>query len=429
MRRALAALWVLGLVTACAAFAIDRHLQAGPDEWATTVRIGALERRWQVAAAMRLATRPGIARLLGLHPVRTAALGTWRVQARAGGGVRASCTPCVLQPRALGAAPLRLSSLWIDIEQRDGDDYAGRMWLGQGDDALPVAWRARFDARGLVIEAQATALPVATLLEAVEPRLPELARAHIEGTLSFTLRYGGDPSRGVADVASRVSFEPRIDGFTVAGLGTEALLGAKPPERCGPALAPLRGWVPMAVLAAEDQAFFTHTGIDPRRLQVALRTNAATGSIVGGSTLTQQLAKLLYTGDRREPVRKLREMLYAAEMERTLGKARILQLYLAIAPWGSGLCGAEQASRRYFGKPAARLDPLQAAWLAGLLRNPDAGLLALEANGGIDARHTRWVLSQMRPMAPWRKAYWSARADDLAPSAALPSAPKPSTNR
>jgi len=60
----------------------------------------------------------------------------------------------------------------------------------------------------------------------------------------------------------------------------------------------------------------------------------------GGSSLSQQLAKLIYTGDGRDHGRKLRELLYAVELDRTLGKARVLNLYLALAPWGNGVCGA-----------------------------------------------------------------------------------------
>ena len=94
----------------------------------------------------------------------------------------------------------------------------------------------------------------------------------------------------------------------------------------------------------------------------------------GGSTLTQQLAKLTLTGDERSATRKLRELLYAVEMERTLGKARILQLYLAVAPWGDGVCGAERAAQVYLGKSAAKVGPVSAAWLVSLLRNPEAQL-------------------------------------------------------
>ena len=116
----------------------------------------------------------------------------------------------------------------------------------------------------------------------------------------------------------------------------------------------------------------------------------------GGSTITQQLARTLFTGGERTAVRKLRELLYAIEMERTLGKARILELYLNTVDWGPGLCGARSAARAYFGKSPARLTALEAAWLAGVLRNPhDAWDQQFAARQPDRARATQ-VLMQMR---------------------------------
>jgi penicillin-binding protein 1A len=82
------------------------------------------------------------------------------------------------------------------------------------------------------------------------------------------------------------------------------------------------------VVATEDQRFFTHTGFDLTELNAAFALNQQSDQIErGASTLTQQLARLLVTGSERTPTRKLRELLYAVEMERTLGKARILGRY------------------------------------------------------------------------------------------------------
>ncbi|HQD15160.1 MAG TPA: transglycosylase domain-containing protein, partial [Ottowia sp.] len=107
--------------------------------------------------------------------------------------------------------------------------------------------------------------------------------------------------------------------------------------------------------------------------------------------------------------RKLRELLYAVEAEQTLGKARILQLYLALAPWGRTadgqlVCGAEAAARHHFGVPARRLTARQAVTLAALLRNP-----------GHEASPDRllWVAEQVRGVPPpQRRALVAAlRAD------------------
>jgi membrane peptidoglycan carboxypeptidase len=142
-----------------------------------------------------------------------------------------------------------------------------------------------------------------------------------------------------------------------------------------------------------------------KALADALQRNQRPGaSIAGASTLTQQLAKLVVAGDERSAVRKLRELLYAVEMERTLGKARILQLYLALAPWGDGVCGAERAVRVHLGqRDASAVGPVAAAWLASLLTAPDAHLKAELAAGEIDTARVARVLDAVRPMRAERR--------------------------
>lgn len=122
--------------------------------------------------------------------------------------------------------------------------------------------------------------------------------------------------------------QPTIGQFTVEGLGTEAMLGAR--TSCGPSAKLANdSWLARAVIAAEDQRFFSHAGYDLTEILASIDHNQKPGQTRrGGSTLTQQLAKLLVTGSDRTAERKLRELLYAVEMEQTLGKARILQLYL-----------------------------------------------------------------------------------------------------
>ena len=89
-------------------------------------------------------------------------------------------------------------------------------------------------------------------------------------------------------------------------------------------------WLERAVIAAEDQRFAEHAGYDLAELRHAIEGNQRRDRAArGASTITQQLARLVYTGDERSLARKVRELLYAVEMERTLGKGRILRLYLA----------------------------------------------------------------------------------------------------
>jgi penicillin-binding protein 1C len=132
-----------------------------------------------------------------------------------------------------------------------------------------------------------------------------------------------------------------------------------------------------ATLAAEDRRFYSHPGVDPVSLLRALRQNLAERQIVeGGSTITQQVAKLLL--QRRQGLRprgfgaKLREMVLALRLEHRFSKREILALYLNLASYGNQAAGAGRASRIYFGVDAAMLTPAQAAFLAALPQRPTA---------------------------------------------------------
>ena len=129
--------------------------------------------------------------------------------------------------------------------------------------------------------------------------------------------------------------------------------------------------LPRAVVAAEDARFYEHEGVDWLAAREALRKDWERGRAgVGGSTITQQLAKNLYLSPARTPWRKLREWAIARRLERTLSKRRILELYLNVVEFGPRTYGVEAASRRLFGKPASSLDELEAATLAAMLPSP-----------------------------------------------------------
>ena len=130
-----------------------------------------------------------------------------------------------------------------------------------------------------------------------------------------------------------------------------------------------------ATLAAEDRRFWSHPGVDPLSVLRALKTNLAERSIVeGGSTISQQVAKLLL--NRRDPKRtrgwsaKLHEAVIALRLEHRFEKREILAMYLNLAGYGNQISGVERASRAYFGTAAAMLTPAQAAFLAGLPQRP-----------------------------------------------------------
>ena len=125
------------------------------------------------------------------------------------------------------------------------------------------------------------------------------------------------------------------------------------------------------VIYAEDANFYTHDGVDWQALQQAFDKDLESGEIsVGGSTITQQLAKNLYLSPSRSPLRKAREMLIAFSLEDHLTKTRILELYLNVVEWGDGVFGAEAASQHWFGHSAQSLSPSEAARLAIALPNP-----------------------------------------------------------
>ncbi|NVB81813.1 MAG: monofunctional biosynthetic peptidoglycan transglycosylase [Kofleriaceae bacterium] len=126
-----------------------------------------------------------------------------------------------------------------------------------------------------------------------------------------------------------------------------------------------------AVIYSEDARFYTHEGVDWDALEKAFDRNLENGDFsVGGSTITQQLAKNLYLSPSRSLIRKAREMLIAFALEDNLSKQRILELYLNIAEWGDGVFGAEAAARKWFGHGAQSLTASEAARLAIALPNP-----------------------------------------------------------
>jgi monofunctional biosynthetic peptidoglycan transglycosylase len=155
-----------------------------------------------------------------------------------------------------------------------------------------------------------------------------------------------------------------------------------------------------AVIASEDDGFTGHDGVDWDALEKAWQKNAqaearaaksvaaatAKGSakanttatakavrspkVVGGSTITQQLAKNLFLSGERTLLRKGQEFVLTLLLEALLSKQRILEIYLNSVEWGEGVFGAEAAAQHYFRKPAAKLTALEAARLAVMLPRP-----------------------------------------------------------
>ncbi|HUR18445.1 MAG TPA: transglycosylase domain-containing protein [Acidimicrobiales bacterium] len=157
-----------------------------------------------------------------------------------------------------------------------------------------------------------------------------------------------------------------------------------------------------AVLATEDKDFFDHGGVDPLGIARATWADVRGRALQGGSTITQQYVKNVYLGRERTVWRKFKEAILAVKVERKLEKEEILERYLNTIYLGRGSYGVQAASRAYFGKDVGELGLREAAYLAGLIRSPEAGdaarspkvaaarrartLAAMERTGAISAR-------------------------------------------
>lgn len=195
-----------------------------------------------------------------------------------------------------------------------------------------------------------------------------------------------------------------------------------------------------AVIATEDKRFYRHFGVSPRGMASAIRINMSEGRGPlqghGGSTITQQTAKLLCLGVEYDPraweseaayvsdcrrgsiQRKAREAVYALAMELKYTKDEILSIYLNRAYMGGGAYGAEAASQRYFGKPASSINAPEAAMLAGLLTAPSS--LAPTANLQRSQDRAATVLRLMREqgyLSPQEEAAGQAVPAILSPAA------------
>lgn len=137
-----------------------------------------------------------------------------------------------------------------------------------------------------------------------------------------------------------------------------------------------------AVIASEDDGFSAHDGVDWDALEKAWARNTRAEQraeqrgttkppkVVGGSTITQQLAKNLFLSGERTLLRKAQEFVLTMALELLLSKQRILEIYLNSVEWGEGVFGAEAAAQHYFRKPASRLSAYEAARLAVMLPRP-----------------------------------------------------------
>jgi monofunctional glycosyltransferase len=219
----------------------------------------------------------------------------------------------------------------------------------------------------------------------------------VTGAAIFWLTY--------PDVASLSDHNPETTAL-IEARAAQARAEGREPKR-------VQTWVPIerispnlarAVLAGEDNHFFTHNGFDYEAIQKAAEENWEEGKIVrGASTITQQLAKNLWLSESRNPLRKLEEVPLTRSLERNLSKWRILEIYLNVIEWGDGVYGAEAAAQTYFGTSAAKLSPSQAAYLAAMIPNPRTVYNPAKNPRNV-AKRQRVILRYMRSVSMPRRA-------------------------
>jgi monofunctional biosynthetic peptidoglycan transglycosylase len=163
------------------------------------------------------------------------------------------------------------------------------------------------------------------------------------------------------------------------------------------ALSDISPWMPLAVVASEDQRFPEHHGVDFAAIRQAVLEHKRGQGLRGASTITQQTAKNLFLWNGRSFVRKALEAGLAIAIDALWPKRRILEVYLNIAEFGRGVYGVEAASRRYFGIPASQLSQTQAARLAAVLPNPKV-LSAAQPSAYVWGR-IAWIRGQMEQLS------------------------------
>jgi penicillin-binding protein 1A len=160
-------------------------------------------------------------------------------------------------------------------------------------------------------------------------------------------------------------------------------------------LAQLAAYAPKAFLAAEDRRFYQHGPIDFHAIARAVGANLrAKRSVEGASTLTQQLARTLFLKREQSLKRKVQEAYLAYELEQSMSKDEVLELYLNRTYFGDGAYGLDAASQTYFGKPASQLSLIEAATLAGLPNAPSRLALTNDMQGALARAHK--ILATMR---------------------------------
>ena len=244
------------------------------------------------------------------------------------------------------------------VTDRSGEP---RLQLDLGIERLDVA--RLFAALGLELPAGAEALGSLAAVVGVQGPLAQPASLVVTQRLNFTAPAKLPPalSRLHGDFSHEVT----------APDGTRRIIDVSPASPDFIARADLPPLFVETLLLGEDAAFFSHPGLDLTELPQALTTNWTHATAArGASTITQQLAKNLFLSREKSLHRKLKELALAFLLESTLGKDRILEIYLNVIEWGPGLYGLRPAARHYFGKEPRDLTPKEMAFLVALIPGP-----------------------------------------------------------
>jgi len=387
-------------------------LTTPPGAWVVRLQpLPGVSVRVSVPGLARFATSPLALRLLDGRALSTR-LGQLRFS-RDGGTLQVDCAPCLIDDPRLAWQPIRIESAQLRLTRVNERVLAGEL----ASESVRVSSIAKLQPERIDIDWQLAPTELAAFYRLLGSVIPEAHLARIDGRVH---------ARGSLRLPQqRVRIDAGIDAFAVTGLGTERLADDAVAFTCTTAdgrprarrIVPGEGrWISptqsgallaAAVLAAEDQRFLDHDGFDRKEIAQVLASIDGQAPVRGASTITQQLARVLFTGGERTAARKLRELLYAVEMERTLGKNFILALYLNTVDWGPGICGADAAARAYFGKRPYQLTPLEAAWLAGILRNPGQAYVRQFLAATPDTGRAAWVLRQMRTLPRHERERWA----------------------
>jgi len=265
-----------------------------------------------------------------------------------------------------------------------------------------VAWSAigTTDTETHDIRVRVPMTELSSVVELFDPLIPEAQEATFSGTLGLAAHITGPPWTW--------SFEPAAQELSVqdalpADFGGDRIRWRRNgvayetgPSVMGWVGLDQAGWMPEAAIAAEDIRFRTHPGFDLVAIQEALDASVNEERMRGGSTITQQLAKNLFLDGRRTLLRKLRELVFALNMESRMSKDAILALYLNVVEFGPGIHGISEAANAWFMKNPDQLSAREAAFLASILPAPQMWHKRITKTKKVPIQRVNEVLNRMR---------------------------------